>query len=143
MSNGMANLVRRSIAERTTTTLLRQRHTATATSGASAVSSSVGPASGKRWLITNAVVVAQYDTSPSSQDSGEAFGEVLGSGPDVTFVAAGAYQDNEESFNVGEVAPNMVLEFGDEARINVNAAESDFDITGTLTFWGFEYDDIV
>lgn len=140
MSN--ATLPRRPVPERTTTTILRQRHTATAVAGGSAQSALVGPAAGKKWLIVNAVVTVQYAGDPGTSESGDALGEVLNGGLAITFVGGTAYQDMEESLQFGQAAPDMVLEFGDEVRLSVGAQNSAFDVDGILTFWGFEYDDV-
>ena len=62
MSDGV--LTRRPISERSTTTILRQRHTATAVTTATATSAPVGPPSGKEWVIHNALVTAMYVGDP-------------------------------------------------------------------------------
>ncbi len=131
-----------SIAGRSTSTILRQRHTATATAGGVATSALVGPASGKKWWIAAAVVEARFLTNPGGGDSGSTLGEVVGNAPDVTFIGRNAAPSGEEGAQFSNAAPGITLEFGDEIRISVDAVNSAQDIGGTLTFWGFEYDDI-
>ncbi len=131
------------LGERTTTTILRQRHAITALSGATAMSPAVGPIAGKRWLIVDAVVEARYLSAPLAVDGAGAIGEITGNAPDVTFVGVDAMNDSAQGLQFGIAAtPNVTMDFGDEARLTVDATQSARDVAGILTFWGFEYDDL-
>lgn len=147
MSNGVANLARRPIDERSTTTILRQQHTATATTGNVVTTTPVGPVSGKKWLITNAVASGRYLENPDANDGGSCTGNIVNGGTAFALVGASVIPDSEESIQytlLGPGAPPLVMEFGDEIELVVDAADSDTaDIAGVLDVWGFEYDDIV
>ncbi len=138
------NIGRVGIAERSTTTILRQRHAITALAAATATSTPVGPASGKRWLIQNAVVTARYDADPGSDVGAGAYGQIDGIGPLVEFVGVSAYHDEEMAIQPEDAHPEIELEFGDEVQLFVDATNSPVaNVDGVLTFWGYEYNDLL
>ena len=137
-----ATMPRPSIAERTTTTFLRQRHAITAPATATATSTPVGPPSGKRWLIRSAVVTARFDADPGSDVGAGAYGQIPGA-PLVEFVGVSAYHDEEMAIQPEDAAPDITLEFGQTVQLFVDATNSPVaNVDGVLTFWGWELDDL-
>ena len=141
MTNG--NLVRLPIGERTTTTILRQEHSITATAGNVETTTAVGPASGKRWLVTSAIVSGRFSDNPDANDAGSCEGSIVNGGNSFVLAGVSMLPDSEEAIQFGSGGGGQVtLEFGDEVELIVDATDSvDVDIAGVLTFWGFEYDD--
>lgn len=134
---------RRAIAERTTTTVLREMLTGTATAGGSFTSPVLTVPVGKRWQIVNAVQSVQYLTNPGGADSGDGRGEVVNGGSAFRFVGREAGNIGEQGIQFsgfGYVGP-LTLEFGDTIRMVVNALTSAQDIEGILSIIGWEYDD--
>ena len=136
---------RRGVSERTTTTILRQRHVAVGLAGTIVSSALVGPPAGKRWLIQSVVAESQFAANPGGNDSGNTSGEILDAGGAV-YILAGASNDNKDanqSVHYGHNAPDVTLEEGDAVRVTVDATFSTVDINGIFTFWGFEFDALV
>ncbi len=144
MSN--ATLVRRPVPERTTTTPLRQRHAIQAASTATATTTPVGPPSGKKWQIVNAVCSAKFIGDPSSGAGGDSTGQIInGALPVIELVGASCNNDIEQArqYQGTGATPGspLVLEFGDEVQLFVDATQSpSLPVAGVLTFWGWEYD---
>ena len=135
---------RRAIAERTTTTVLREMLSGTAVAGGTFTSGVLTVPVGKRWQIVNAIQTVQYLTNPGGADSGDGFGEVVNGGVPFRFVgieAANLGEQGKQFSGFGFVGP-LTLEFGDTIRMQVNAVTSAQNILGELSVIGWEYDDI-
>ena len=91
-------------------------------------------------MIHNAIVTAMYVGDPGSDVGAGAYGQIVGIGPLVEFVAVQAHAIDEGAIQPGQAAPDITLVFGDTAQLFVDATGSIVSVNGILTFWGFEYD---
>lgn len=141
---GAGLLSRRAISERSTSTILRQRHTANATAGNSVSSALVGPPTGVAWLIEAAHVTGEFQANPGGNDSAAVWGQIVyGGAPTVYLVGRVCDQLGRQAPQFGQVRVNFTLHFGEEVQLVTDAINATAAINGILTFSGWEFPDLV
>jgi len=128
------------IIERTTTTLVRIRESATATTGSAIPSAGISPPAGRRWLVQHVSAAVNFSTAPAGGDRGAASAELVTGAVARDLVGVEVDSDFSLARLSRGVGSNLILDENDIFQVRADARGSSVTVIGLAILFAMEYE---